>query len=136
MSKNTVILPLCRSEFLQDVTIALGRWRKGFKYQMAEFECEVREDKDGGESFECLTIHCHEHDGSILSLHLWDDQTALVQTCGATTRGRKRSKLAFYPDISNFTPEGIFAALKQSISNGTSPDLLPQIWEHNGEIFR
>ncbi len=42
-------LPLCRSEFLQDVIIAMGRWRKGLTYHLAEPECKVAEDE--GEVF-------------------------------------------------------------------------------------
>ena len=112
------------------MTIALGRWRKGFKYQIRRFECEVSYDEDGGQSFECLSIHCYDYDGSIVSLHLWEDQTAQVQVSG------RKHNFSFQPDISNLTPEGVYEALKQSVSIGNFTDTIPEIWEHEGEILR
>ena len=140
MPSRTPDIPLCRSEFLQDVTIAIGQRQKGFKYHLKGLSYDVIDDyksadgSDDGDSLERLTIRCADYSGSTLELHIWEDRSAQLQVIEARRKHRPRSHFSFCPDISNFTPEGIFAALKESASTRYSADELTVTWEHKGQV--
>ena len=135
MANKKTLIPLCRSDFLQDITIALGRRRKGLNHRVSDFTCEVGQDSSDGQLFERLTISCGIYEGSMICLHLWSDQTAQVVVVGPRSKAHKRTGFWFNPDVSNFTPEGIVEALKQSASNTNSETQIAKIWEYSGELF-
>jgi len=59
-------IPLCKSDFLQDVTIALGRRSlKSIRQQYARLDFEVSFDKDKSERFERLE-HFHKSCSDVL----------------------------------------------------------------------
>jgi hypothetical protein len=72
-------LSLCRSEFLQDVTIALGRRSlKGLRYHNPVLRFEVEnEDGDDG-AFERLNIEAQDRLDVFVKLSIWEDGIAWI----------------------------------------------------------
>ena len=77
-------MPLCKSEFLQDVTIVVGLRSKGLRYGLADFRCFVREEELEEESCEYLVFETDFYDGGEMifrfsgtkELALWYGRTA------------------------------------------------------------
>lgn len=131
MNRST---PQCRSAFLEDIASVLEKKSKGLRNSLATFDCTVEESSVEGEAFECLSICCLGYDGHGLSLHLWEDRTAQVHVYNQSSKNAKRVTHSFYPDITNFTTQGICEALKVSMRAHSSIEILAGIWEYDGEI--
>ena len=120
-------IPFCRSTFLQDVTIAIGRRRKRFSYSRCTFDVENTETDEG--SLECLLMTAgHTY------VRIWEDGRASVVFHVVPGKHEKAICWWFYPDISNFTPEGIAQAMRDTVAVPDSKEALCEIWEHEGEV--
>src|SRR5690242_6500874 len=70
-------IPLCRSEWLQDASIELGR-RFAVRHPFRSFTVEADTCDHNGEQFERLTVWASTHCGTLVNLTLWDDRTIWV----------------------------------------------------------
>jgi len=69
--KKRPIIPLCRSPFLQDVTIALGRRSlKGVRYRNETLSFEATEDDVDGDVVERLNIEARTSFGDLTKIAL------------------------------------------------------------------
>ena len=88
-SKGRKAIPLCRSPFLQDVTIALGRRSlKGIRYAHRTLEFEVTEEDLHGTTSERLDIEARSVTGAVTKITLWEDGLSwlFVARSGAAAR--------------------------------------------------
>jgi hypothetical protein len=68
-------MPFCKSEFLQDVTIELGRRFAPARHPWGSFQAEVELCEHEGEELERLTVWARTYYGTSAGLALWEDNT-------------------------------------------------------------
>jgi hypothetical protein len=72
-------IPLCRSDFLQDITIALGRRSlKSLRQAHRMLTFAVTDEGRDGESCERLDIEAKELSGALTKIVIWEDASALI----------------------------------------------------------
>jgi hypothetical protein len=133
-------IPLCRAEFLQDISIELGR-RFAARHPFRSFTAEVDTCQHDGESLESLAVWATTYYGTAVNLTLWEDGTVWVSVTLWSAENTEEYKVGFYPCCDGFTPERIAEAFRDTVSvstrlcYGESPLLtLRQIWKHTGEV--
>jgi hypothetical protein len=83
-------IPLCRSDFLQDVTIALGRRSlKSLRMSNPTLVFTVSEDDVNGLAVERFDIEARAQLGRLTKMTLWEDGTCWVYS---RERGKKNQK--------------------------------------------
>ncbi|MGD1979651.1 MAG: hypothetical protein PVJ98_09670 [Akkermansiaceae bacterium] len=117
---NTI--PYCTNEFLQDVSIAIGRRRKRFTYAGCKFEV------GGTDECECLILYHPD-----LRIKVWADRTVQVAFHPTSTFGLPKRWYWFYPETSAFTPIGIAEAMRDSVAACTA-DMMKDSWDYTGEL--
>lgn len=132
------IIPFCRSEFLQNVSIELGRRLKHISGSLA-VEVDICEHE--GDNFERLSIWIFTSTCTRISLTLWDDGTVLIGVALLPSQNNKEYEIEFYPLCKGFSPEKIVEALRDTISissqlcyNESPLEILRQIWKHTGDV--
>ena len=79
MSANRRIIPLCRSLFLQEVTIAFGRHSlKGLRYINPTLNFDVTEEEVDGVISERLDIEARTASGNMTKVTLWADGVSWI----------------------------------------------------------
>jgi hypothetical protein len=141
MSNREQIIPLCRAEFLQDFSIALGRRLKPIRHASKSVVAELDTCEHEGQSLERLTVWIETWYCTRASLALWEDGTVLVSVTLIPTTNNKKYEISFYPDCRGFIPEAFVEALRETVSVSTrlcyneSPlPLLRRIWRHRGQV--
>ena len=141
MSKKEQIVPLCRSEFLQDFSIELGRRLKPIRHASKSVVAEVDSCEHEGQSLERLSVWIETWNYTRASLTLWADRMVWVSVTLLPTKNNKKYQIAFYPQCNGFTGEGIVEALRDTVSVSTrlcySESPLPtlrRIWRHTGDV--
>src|SRR6266550_2971828 len=107
MSKKEQIVPLCRSEFLQDFSIELGRRLKPIRHASKSVVAEVDSCEHEGQSLERLSVWIETWNYTRASLTLWADRMVWVSVTLLPTKNNKKYQIAFYPQCNGFTGEGI-----------------------------
>jgi hypothetical protein len=137
---SCVHIPFCRAEFLQDVSIELGR-RFAAGHPFRSFSAEVSTCEHQDHVLERLSVWASTHYGTTASLALWDDGTVWVciRLCAAENNGEY--SLGFYPQCQGFTPEQIAEAFRDTVSLSTrlcyAETPLPTlrcIWKHDADV--
>ena len=133
-------IPLCRAEFLQDVSIELGR-RFAVRHPFRSFSVEVDSCEHEGETLERLTVWASTSYGTGINLTLWDNGTVWVSVTLRPAENNGEYSVGFYPKCYGFAPERITEAFRDTVSvstrlcYGESPlPTLRQIWKHTGRV--
>lgn len=133
-------IPLCRSEWLQDVSIELGR-RFATRHPFRSFTVEVDTCEHQGEQLERLAVWASTMYGTLVNLTLWDDRTVWVSVTLRAAENNPEYKVGFYPQCDGFGSERVAEAFRDTVSvstrlcYGESPlPILRQIWNHTGEV--
>jgi hypothetical protein len=133
-------IPLCRAEFLQDVSIELGR-RFASLNPFRSFTVEVDTCEHEGEQFERLTVWATTHYDTGVNLTLWDDGTLWVSVILRAAENNPEYRVGFYPKCSGFGSERIAEAFRDTVAvshrlcYSESPlPTLRKIWKHEGEV--
>ena len=133
-------IPVCRSEWLQDVSIELGR-RFAARHPFRSFTAKVDDCEHEGEQLERLTIWASTWYGTLVNLTLWDDQTVWVGVTLRAAENNPEYKVGFYPQCAGFGSERVAEAFRDTVSVSTrlcySESPLPtlrRIWSHTGEV--
>lgn len=137
MAKETNI-PFCRAEWLQDVSIELGR-RFAARHPFRGFGAEVGTCEHEGEELEQLTIWASTWSETMVCLSLWDDHTLRVRMTLRETGNNDEFELCFWPEYSGLSPERVAEAFRDTVAvsmrlaYGEIPEpVLRRIWSHEG----
>ncbi|HWQ91760.1 MAG TPA: hypothetical protein VN673_08815 [Clostridia bacterium] len=139
MADNPTI-PLCRSEWLQDASIELGR-RFAASHPFESFAAEVDTCEHEGEQLERLTIWASTWYGTLVNLTLWDDHTIWVSVRLRAAENNPEFEVGFYPRCDALTSERIAEAFRDTVAVSTrlcyseSPEpTLRRLWSYSGEV--
>jgi hypothetical protein len=133
------IIPLCRSDFLQDFSIEFGRQLKPIRYQVSsvEFSLDIAE---ADQALERLTIWLTAV-GIRTTITLWENRSVWINLTLLAPKHRKNFHISFYPNCSHLTPLGIVDALRETesasfaMSDGELPiPSLRKIWRYDGQF--
>lgn len=133
-------IPLCRSEFLQDISIELGRRFASFN-PFRNFSVEVDTCEHDGENLERLTVWASTWYDTLVNLTLWEDRTVWISVRIREAENSPEYKVGFYPKCDGFTPEQVAEAFRDTVAvstrlcYGESPlPTLRRLWKHTGEV--
>jgi len=134
------IIPLCRSEFLQDFSIEFGRQLKPIRYQVSSVEFSLDIEEAGHKALERLTFWLTSV-GTRTTITLWENRSVWINLTLLTPKRCKDFHISFRPECSRLTPLGIVDALREtaiaatSMCYGESPiTSLRKIWRYDGQF--
>jgi hypothetical protein len=134
-------IPLCRAEFLQDFSIALGPCLNPIRHASKSILAELDTCEHEGQNLERLWVWIATWNYTRAGLTLWEDRTFWVSVTLLPTKNNKKYQISFFPECTNFTAEGLVEALRDTVSVSTrlcyneSPlPALRRIWRHKGEV--
>lgn len=133
-------IPLCRSEWLQDASIELGR-RFAARHPFRSFQVELDTCEHDGDQFERLAVWASTWYGTLVNLTLWDDRTVWVEVTLRAAENTAEFSIGFYPQCNGFGSERVAEAFRDTVAVSTRlcygdsplPTLL-RIWSHTGEV--
>jgi hypothetical protein len=132
-------IPLCRAEFLQDISIELGRQFAAAPFRRMCFDHDTCEYK--GETLERLTFCADTHYGTGASLTLWDNGMVWVSVILWPAKNNGEYSVGFYPKCEGFESKRIAELFRDTVSvsnrlcyNESPLPTLRQLWKHTGEV--
>src|SRR3954470_17508070 len=99
-------IPLCRSEILQDLSIALGR-RFAKRNPFRSFTVEADFCDHEGDSLERLAAWASTHYGTRVALNLWENGRVWVGVRLEAAENNQEFSVNFYPECKEFDPEAM-----------------------------
>ncbi len=108
-------IPLCRSDLLQDVTIALGRSMKSVRHSHQEITFTVSHDARA-DGMERLDIEAHEFPGIRKKIILWEDALAWIWHSATPREPAFECQASF----ERLPPDGIAHILRASLTDFTA----------------
>ncbi len=133
-------IPLCRSEWLQDASIELGR-RFAADHPFRSFSAEVDTCEHEGEQLERLTVWASTWYGTLVNLTLWDDHTLWVSVRLRAGETNSEFEVGFYPRWDGLSSDRIAEAFRDTVAVSTrlcyseSPEpTLRRLWNYTGEV--
>ncbi len=133
-------IPLCRSGWLQDASIELGR-RFAARHPFRSFTVEVDICEHEGEQLERLTVWASTPYGTLVNLTLWDDHTMWVGVRLRAAENNPEFEVGFYLQGDALSSERIAEAFRDTVAVSTrlcyseSPEpTLRRIWNHTGDV--
>lgn len=134
-------IPLCRSEFLQDFSIELGRRFNPSTQSWASFLAKVEPCEKNEQTLERLAMWAEDYYGVGTGLALWEDRTVWVCLFLCPTPNNPGYQISFYPACEEMTIANIAEAFRDTYSiatrlcYGDSPKtLLRRFWKHTGSF--
>jgi hypothetical protein len=135
-------IPVCRSEFLQDFSIELGRQLKPIRHECSSIDCSLETYDDEGQVSEKMTVWLTSARNTRTTISLWDNRQVWINlTLLAPKNSGGNYHVAFYPDCSHLTPLGIVDALRETATAASgmafaeSPlPALKKIWRYDGQF--
>ena len=131
-------IPFCRAEWLQDVSIELGR-RFAVRHPFRGFRAEVGTCKHDGEELEQLTVWASTWSETVVCLSLWEDHTLRVRMILLESENNREFELAFWPECAALGADRIAEAFRDTVAvsmrlaYGEIPEpVLRRIWSHQG----
>jgi hypothetical protein len=135
------IIPLCRSEFLQDFSIELGRRLKSIGHQSQAVLAEVRFVEQEGRELEALSVWIKTSVNTRATISLWENQTIWICVELLPTKNNKKFQLDFHPSDKEFSAAAIVDALRDTMlvsarlcDNESPLPALRRIWRHKGQV--
>ena len=108
------VIPLLKSLYLQDISIALGRRLKGVRYRNSKLTFEGAFEVKG-ESIERLNIEAISHLGNMTKIVIWEDAIAWLFYRFRTSQGTNQFQL--HANLEAFTAEGVAQLIRVSLVN-------------------
>jgi hypothetical protein len=141
MNDDCQNIPLCQTEFLQDISIELGRRFTPSRHPWRSFSAEVQMCEHEGEQVERLALWASAYYGTWANLTLWEDRRVWVGVALSPAENNEEYRVGFYPQCAGFAPERIAEAFRDTVSvstrlcYGESPlQTLRRVWNHSGEV--
>lgn len=132
--------PLCRSDWLQDVSIELGR-RFAESRPFSSFTVQAETCQHEGEELERLTIYASTPYGTLVNLTLWDDHILWIGVKIHAAENSSEFEVGFYPRCDGLSSDRIAEAFRDTVAvstrlcYGESPEpTLRRLWNHSGEV--
>jgi len=98
--KRRGIIPLCKSSFLQDVTIAFGRRSlKSLRYSTSDLRFDVQTDEVGGSELERLDAEARTYTGRMTKVSIWENGESWVYSREREMRAADPAILNAYGDL-------------------------------------
>lgn len=127
MVKKRNLIPLCRSTFLQDVTIELGRRSlKSIRYQNPTLEFDVAEEEVEGSPMERLEIETRNITGGITAMTIWANGVAWVYFRSHRNKASSEHFFQTHANFSGMTTEQIAQLLRDTLADPVS---VRKLWE-------
>lgn len=133
-------IPLCRSEWLQDASIELGR-RFAASHPFRSFTVEVDACEHEGEQLERLTVWASTWYGTLVNLILWDDHTLWISVRLRAAENNSEFEVGFYPLCDGLSSDRIAEAFRDTVAVSTrlcyseSPEpTLRRLWNFAGDV--
>src|SRR5258708_34410735 len=133
-------IPLCRAEFLQDISIELGR-RFAACHPFRSFSAEVDTCEHEGETLERLAVWASTYCGTGVNLALWEDGMVWISVILQPAENNGEYRVGFYPKCGGCAPQRVAEAFRDTVAvstrlcYGESPlPTLREIWKHTGEV--
>lgn len=133
-------IPLCRSEWLQDVSIELGR-RFAIRHPFRSFQVQLDTCEHDGEQLERMAVWASTWYGTLVNLTLWDDHTFWVEVQLEAAENNDEFSTGFYPRCDGFDSARVAEAFRDTVAistrlcYGDSPlPTLRLIWGHTGKV--
>lgn len=130
MKPSRSAIPLCRSEFLQDVTIALGRRSlKSLRYNNRSLQFAVSHQDSNGEVFERLEIEVHRSSRGMTAMILWENGTALVYfRVPQPNKSLPTRKFELHANLSGMDAEDVAGLIRATLADFAS---VRHIWQQH-----
>ena len=121
MVKSKAAIPLCRSRFLQDVTIALGRRSlKSLRKSNPSLVFDVAEDEVHGSAVERLDIEARTVLGRLTKITLWEDGTSWVFCRERATKASIHPILDFHARLTDMGADEVAELLRITLADPPS----------------
>jgi hypothetical protein len=118
MAKNRSQIPLCRSKFLQDVTIALGRRSlKSLRQAHPTLTFVVAFDEVEGSKVERLDVEARTLSGRLTKVTLWEDGVSWVYSRERATKAPSHPLLEIHADFAGMDAEEVAELLRTTLSD-------------------
>src|SRR3954466_2106016 len=134
-------IPLCRSNFLQDLSIELGLHLKSLHFAAKSFKVHDNSVERNGDTFKQLVVIVDTWNNTQATLAVSEDHTLSLHVALLETPESKGYKLGFFPRCEGFNEQDIVQAFRDSVSLSTRlsayENPLPQlrdIWKHKGTV--
>src|SRR5437660_334961 len=108
-------IPFCRAEFLQDISIELGR-RFSARHPFRSFAAEADTCEHAGETLERLGVWASTYYGTGTNLTLWEDGTVWVSVTLRPAENNEEYTVGFYPLCDGFAPGRIAEGFRDTVS--------------------
>jgi hypothetical protein len=135
MPSNLGLIPVCNSQFLQDVTIALGRRSlKSIRYHHSRLEFSCRYEELDGVRFERLDIQAHGLSSGLISLTLWEDGLGWIYQKKGRGKSASTNAFSLHSDFSAMSAEAVASLVHATLADVESSKA---IWrEHMADSKR
>jgi hypothetical protein len=105
-------IPLCRSQLLQDVSIALGRRLKALRHRTWELDFEVAKDKETAEErFSVIERRGREY----LRVVIWEDKLALYLHGPPREKHQRARYTRYYANLKDYDPTEIAVLIRDTL---------------------
>lgn len=123
MTKNRSPIPLCRSAFLQDVTIAVGRRSlKSLRQSNPKLTFDVAEDDVDGVAVERLDIEARTVSGRLTKITLWENGNAWVYARERAMKTPSQPIMKLHANLAEMAPEQIAELLRATLADPQSAE--------------
>jgi hypothetical protein len=116
--KERSALPLCHSEFLQDVTIALGRRSlKSLRYSYPILKFEVANENGDAGARERLNIEAQDRLDVLVKLSIWDDGIAWIYIRQKQPKTPAFRKFEARANLAGMAPDEVAELIRATLSD-------------------
>jgi hypothetical protein len=120
-------IPVCRSEFLQDLTIALGRRSlKSLRHKNSTLDFDATEEEIDGVSSERLDIAARTRSGSLTKITIWEDGISWVYFRQSHSKSSPSQTFEMHANLTGMGIEDMANLVRATLSDFESTR---QVWE-------
>ena|SRR6266850_1985944 len=131
MSSDKTAIPLCHSQFLQDLTIALGRRSlKSLRRAHKILKFEVTQEEVEGVPYERLNIEAHDRLDRITKITAWEDAEFWIYSQIRTGKPLQHSATKSRANLAGLSSEYIAELIRTTLRNFESAE---QTWRQHAQ---
>jgi len=115
--KDKTKIPLCRSDFLQDVTISLGRRSLKSIRKSNQLTFEVSEECIEGKSLERLDVEAESWSEGLTRIVLWEDAVSYMYSHEVKHPTPDRPAIEIQANLAGMSPEDVAALIRATLTD-------------------